>query len=139
MSMLLSSTAGAESLTNLVSAPPLPSLAPTGFSLIRLVGALAVVLGCFLGSVWLFRNWRSVTAKRLGSPELRIVEVKSLGSRQALWVVGYRRQRLLLGSSPAGMTLLTELPDAETDEAAPAPPVTVDFAVAFRQLLNPRK
>ena len=89
-----------------------------------------------VGGIWLTRNWRRLARGAVRSPELRIIECRSLGGRQALWIVGYRRQRLLVGSSPAGITLVSELPDASADEplATPAP----DFAEAFRQVLGRR-
>ncbi len=37
---------------------PIPSILPdVGFSFVRVLGALAIVLALFLGGVWLFRNW----------------------------------------------------------------------------------
>ncbi len=131
-----SASAAASVLTNSI-ASPVAGLPPVGFSLVRLVGALALVFAIFLGGIWLSRNWRRVVRSKGRSPELRIVEMKSMGGRQALWIVAHRRQRLLVGSSPAGLTLLTELPDAETNEPEPAP--AMDFAEALRMILPPKR
>ena len=62
------------------------------------------------------------TVKKGGAPRLNVLEVKSLGQRQAIYVVGYEQQRMLLASSPAGVTLFSHLPTAEDEETvAPTP------------------
>src|SRR5688572_32946271 len=54
------------SITSSLSAAPLlstnlppirPALPEASFSVIRVFGALMLVLGLFLGGVWLFKNW----------------------------------------------------------------------------------
>lgn len=114
-----------------VAPAELPSL---GFSVLRLIGALGFVLALFFGGIWLVRNWRRLAHRPSASSELRLLEVRSLGARQALWLVGYHRQRLLVASSPAGVTLVAALPEAEAE--APAPPVGSDFSAVFQQLLH---
>jgi hypothetical protein len=48
-------------------------------------------------------------------------------------VVGYEQQRLLLGSTPAGISFISHLPPCELQEAeAPAP---VSFTDVLRQVL----
>jgi flagellar biogenesis protein FliO len=100
----------AESTTNSVS------LAGQGgagavYSLFRVLGALAIVLALFLGGIYLLKNWQRFAIRRGGRVQkLRILEVKSLGPRQALYVVGYEGQRLLISSSPAGVSMLSALP-----------------------------
>ncbi len=105
--------------TNLASLPPAPSftLPDTGFSVLRVFGALTVVIGLFLAGVWVFRNWHRMSAQR-GPSQLRILESRSLGGRHALHVVGYQEQRLLLSSSPQGVSLVSHLPHAESAAAA---------------------
>ena len=51
-------------------------------------GALALVW-LFLGGVWLFRNWQRLVIQRGRAPKLNVLEIRSLGGRQALYVVGY--------------------------------------------------
>jgi flagellar biogenesis protein FliO len=94
---------------------PLPDM---GLSLLRVSGALAFVLAVFFGGVWLFRNWHRFTSARGRTPKLSVLEVRPLGNRHALYVVGYEEQRLLLSASPAGVTLLTQLPPGKEDAAA---------------------
>jgi flagellar biosynthetic protein FliO len=109
------------------------ALPDMGASMLRVMGALVLVLAIFLAGVWLFKNWRRLTLRRGAAPKLSVLEVRSLGQRQAIYVVGYEQQRLLLASSSAGVTLLSHLPSAD---AAPAEDVPkMSFAEAFQQVL----
>jgi len=112
-----STSAGPLLSTNL---PPIISPLPdAGFSVIRVFGALTLVVGLFLGGVWLFKNWQRLTIHRGRPAQLQIVEMKALGGKHALYVVGYQQQRLLLASSPAGVTLVSHLPAADVTEVEP--------------------
>ncbi|MBL9137192.1 MAG: flagellar biosynthetic protein FliO [Verrucomicrobiales bacterium] len=113
---------------------PIAPLPDVGGSVIRVVGALAFVLALLFGGLWLVRHWRRFLPGPVRTPELRVLECRALGGRQAVWLVGYRRQRLLLGSTQQGVSLLAQLPDAETDEVAMD--ATPDFAIAFQHLLQ---
>lgn len=94
--------------------PPLGATLPdASLSVIRVFGALALVLGLFLGGVWLFKNWQRVTTGRGRSSRLHIIETRALGGKHALYVVGYQQQRLLLASSPAGVSLVSHLPEED--------------------------
>jgi flagellar biogenesis protein FliO len=90
----------------------------------RMIGALLLVFALLFLGVWFLKNWPSVLRRGGPAPKLRVMEVKSLGARQALYVVGYERQRFMIASSPAGVKMLTALPDAAelSSEAAPAAP-----------------
>jgi len=123
------------------SAPPLtlPQLPDAGPSVLRVMGALALVLGLFLGGVWLYRNWQRLTIQRGRAPKLNVIETRPLGGKHALYVIGYEQERFLLASSPAGVNLLSHLPTAaeteeagETKTAVPAP----SFAQALTQVLK---
>ena len=99
------------------------------------MGSLVFVLALFLAGVWCFRNWQRLAPYKSTSPKLNILEVKSLGHRHALYLVGYEQQRILLASSPTGVTLITHLPEADAGEApSPVP----SFAQTLRQALTPR-
>lgn len=112
-----------------------PPLADVGASLGRVMLALALVLGIFLGGVWLFRNWQRLTLHRGQSPKLNVLEARSLGGRHALYVVGYDQERFLVAASPTGINLLSHLPQAEEGaiSTAPLPP---SFAHALVQKLK---
>ena len=131
---LTSDTVSAESFAS-TNFPTMPGTLPdTGASLFRVFGALALVIAIFLAGVWLFKNWQRFAGCRGGEPKLNILEVKSLGQRQALYLVSYEQQRMLLASSPAGVTLISHLPAAMEPEAA-VPQVRMSFAEAFQQVL----
>ncbi|MEO8426464.1 MAG: flagellar biosynthetic protein FliO [Verrucomicrobiota bacterium] len=112
---------------------PIPSILPdVGFSFVRVLGALAIVLALFLGGVWLFRNWQRLVGHRGRSPRLSVLETRPLGNRHGLYVVRYEQQRMLLASSPTSVTLISHLPDCEP----PAEPLTVSDNAPFAQTLQ---
>jgi flagellar biogenesis protein FliO len=116
--------------------PPLPAAGP---SIIRVLGALALVLGIFFGGVWLFRNWQRLTIQRGRAPKLNVLETRPLGGKHALYVIGYDQERFLLSASPTGVNLLTHLPPATGAEAAtdaPAPTAPPSFAQALTKVLK---
>jgi flagellar biogenesis protein FliO len=125
--------------TNSVAAPLVaPSLPDAGVSFIRVIGALTLVIGLFLGGVWFFKNWQRLAVQRGRAPKLNILETRSLGGRQAIYVVGYNQERFLISSSPTGVNLLSHLPTATEGEPeataknSPAP----SFAQALTQVLK---
>ena len=125
----------AESLAS-TTVSALPSALPdAGASVVRVFGALILVVGIFLAGVWLFKNWQRFTVQKGRGPKLNVLEVRSLGQRQSLYVVGYEQQRMLLAASPAGITWLSHLPVAEDAEAA-APVTKFNFAAGFQQVLT---
>ena len=113
------------------------NLPEVGLSAIRAFGALALVLAIFFGGVWLFRNGQRLAWRKAGPPRLSILESRPLGNRFALYVVGYEQQRLLIGSSPAGISLLSQLPPA-SDASMPvhAPSETAPFDKCLQQVLR---
>jgi flagellar biogenesis protein FliO len=133
-------------VTNLITNPvtnsfaPLiaPSLPDAGLSFVRVLGALALVIGLFLGGAWLFKNWRRLAVKRGCAPKLNIFETRSLGNRHAVFVVGYERERFLIASSPAGVNLLSHLPVATEEEKVviEANSPTPSFAQALAKVLQ---
>jgi flagellar biogenesis protein FliO len=130
--------AASEATNSVATHPPLPALPEVGLSVLRVAGALALVLALFLAGVWLFRNWRRFAARRGHAPRLAVLETRSLGNRQSLFVVGYERQRMLLSAAPAGVSLVAHLPDVECDEAVDPPVPMPSFTQALRQVVNRR-
>jgi flagellar biogenesis protein FliO len=124
----------AETTNAVITVPKLPD---ASVSLLRLLGGMALVFGLFFAGVWLFKNWQRLAVQRGRQPKLNILETRSLGARQAVLVVGYEKQRFLLATSPAGVNLLSHLPDAEATsdepEKAGAP---MPFAQALAQVLK---
>jgi flagellar biogenesis protein FliO len=129
--------AGAET-TPVITPLVAPSLPNAGVSLLRVMGALALVIGVFLGGVWLFKNWQRLALQRGRIPKLNILESRSLGGRHAIFVVGYEQERFLISSSPGGVNLLSHLPasaESETNIAAGNPSVPT-FTQALAQVLK---
>jgi flagellar biogenesis protein FliO len=132
--LLAATPACAETATNSLPAVS-GNLPDVGASLVRMIGALALVIGIFFGGVWLFRNWQRVAVRRGKAPLLNVIEVKPLGGRQALYVIGYEQQRMLLASSPSGIHLLSHLP-ASTEVSPPPADAKMSFGAALQQVLN---
>ena len=130
--LALEAAAGAPAASNGSALPAGPPDA--GASVLRVFGALFLVVAMFLAGVWLFKNWQRLTVQRGSGPKLNILEARSLGQRHCLYVIAYQQQRMLLAASPAGITLLSHLPVAE--ETAPEAVVTkVSFADTLQHLL----
>lgn len=113
-----------------------PTLPPVGPSILRVIGAFLFVIGIFLGGVWLFRNWKRLGLQNGRQPKLNIVETRSLGGRQALYVVGYEQSRFLVASTPAGVSLLSHLPEAVAEEISATEKTPPPFSLALAQLLK---
>jgi flagellar biogenesis protein FliO len=111
------------------------SLPGAGVSVLRMFGALIFVVALFLLGAWFFQNWRRVLAKTGKTSRLQIVEGRSLGNRQALYVVGYDRQRWLIGSTQTGISVIGVLPEAP-ENAAPSVPTAPPFMTVLHQMLN---
>ena len=112
-------------------------LPQVGLSAIRALGALALVLAVFFGGVWLFRNGQRLAWRKTGAPKLAILETRPLGNRFALYVVGYDQQRMLIGSSPAGISLLSQLPPAAESVPEPvAPAKAASFIQCLQQVMR---
>jgi len=126
-------TSAAEPANPAPLTPPLPDV---GLSLVRVFGALALVLAIFLGGVWLFRNWQRLVIQGGRAPRLNVLEVRSLGGRHVLYVVGYQQERFLIAASPAGVNLVSHLEasDEEITEPKSAPPAS--FARALARVLK---
>lgn len=116
--------------TNLTTeVTPLPDAAG---SVVRVLGALALVLALFFGGVWGLKNWQRLVRFKGPSAKLSVLESRALDNRHSLYVVGYQRQRMLIGISQTDITLLSHLPDEEAPEAeSPS-----DFATALNQAVT---
>jgi len=138
----LPSLAWAEATTNAFSGPlAAPSLPDTGPSLLRVIRELSNSLGLFLAGAWFVRNGRLSNLGRPRSARLNVLETRSLGARQSLLVVAYGTERFLIGSTPAGINLLSHLaPSAESEADPSAPPAAnPSFTQALSQVLRGAK
>jgi flagellar biogenesis protein FliO len=136
LSVAASFSASAAPLISTNLPPISPALPDASFSVIRVFGALVLVLGLFLAGVWLFRNWQRFALQRGRPSQLQILEMKALGGKHVLYVVGYQQQRLLLASSPAGVALVSHLPAADTTEVEPAKLSSENFVQVLQQAVQ---
>lgn len=133
LSLLAAGAADGSAPTGAGSTPaPLPDVT---FPLLRVAMALGIVLALFVGGAWLVRNWHGLSGARQPAVRLRLLEVRSLGNRQTLLVVGYEDLRFLVAASPAGINLLERLPSAPPGEGPPAGVPDSAFAEALRRIL----
>ena len=109
--------------------------------ILSVLGLLAVIL-LVLAGAWFFTRWAgqnfggSGLLIRSGS-RLRVLDRVMLGRDQALLVVKAGQRYLLLGSTPAGVTLLAELTQEEGESWNPpaaTPEERPDFLALMRRL-----
>jgi flagellar biosynthetic protein FliO len=110
------------------------SLPDTGLSVLRVMGALILVLGLFGLAVWFLRRTQKLGFRLGPTPQLRVLETRSLSYRHSLYVIAYDNQRFLVGASPGALSLLSELPPLDPATASPAP--TATFTDTLRQILR---
>lgn len=113
-----------------LNAPPGP-----GGSFLRMLGALIFVIALFLFGVWFFQNHTRFLSKSGKTARLQILEGRALGNRQAVYVVGYDRQRWLVGATPTTISLIGTLPEASED-SAPVTPAPPHFMSVLQQVFN---
>ena len=118
-------------ITNVLTAPSLPDAGP---SMLRVLGALAVVVGIFLGGVWLYRNGQRLRFRGGRTPRLNVLESRSLGGRHALYVIAYEQERFLVASTPTGINLLSHLTPASNPDLQ-GDPKSQNPAFSFGQTL----
>lgn len=135
LALTLVFTVGAEQTASPVGNSGMPSM---GVAVFRMVGSLALVIALFFACAWIFRNMHRFKAAGSHQRKLQVLEGKSIGPRQALYVVAYEQQRLLIGSTAQGLTLLTHLPEGETQPISTSPEriVPVSFGEALMQALG---
>lgn len=108
-------------------------------SALGLLGAFLLVLaGAYLFTRWMGRNWGAGLINGLsGGRQLTVLDRAGLGKDQALLVVRAGQRYLLLGSTPAGVTLLAELTQEEGERwEPPAQSSALEQKTDFRALLQ---
>jgi len=85
-----------------------------GNALLKMLAALALVLGLFALGIYLLKRFGVVPWSAQGG-ELRIERVVSLGSRSRLAIVRAGDQRFLLGITSNQISRIAELPEADED------------------------
>ncbi len=97
----------------------IPPPSPLGL-IVRTIGALLLIVGLVFGAAWLLRRFDLLPFNNTKdeSNGLKVVSTVRLGERRALSVVKFGEKMLLIGSSPEGLTLLSE---QEDEIAVPTP------------------
>lgn len=96
-----------------LQADPAPWPGDAGMGTVKAIVALLVVFGLLGGFLWALR--RGAFVAKGGPQRLAVEAAVSLGDRRSLVIVGVEGRRLLLGVSPAQVTLVAELaPTAKT-------------------------
>ena len=106
-----------------------------------MIGGLCVVISVLMAGAWAFKNRERLVGNRIRESKLRVLESRSLGARHSICVVAYDQQRILLSTSPSGVSMLTHLPDASQDEieAEAKSPALPTFSEAFMHALASRR
>lgn len=120
---------------------PLPAFAATAaapnvfssWAILRLIFALILVLLVFFALIWLFRRMQPGSMGSAGSP-MRVLASLPLGARERLLLVEVGKQQLLLGATPAGISLLHAL-----TEPLPLDSGSTAFSGWLRQAMERRK
>ena len=118
-----------------IAAVAAPSM---GAAVFRMIGSLALVIALFFGGAWVFRNMHRFKGASASHRKLQVLEGKNLGPRQAVYVVGYEQQRLLIGATAQGITLLTHLPDGapQPEQSGGERIIPVSFGEALLKALG---
>lgn len=102
---------------------------------LQLVLALSFVLAVFLVLIWLLKRFQPGLTGGSGSV-IKVVASLPLGARERLLLVDLQGQQLLLGVSPAGISLLQVL---EQPLTLPQRNLPTDFSGWLRQSMERRK
>jgi flagellar biosynthetic protein FliO len=87
-----------------------------GTAVLKMLAALALVLGLFAVGIYLLKRF-GVVPWTTQAADLRIERVLSLGYRSRIAVVRASGQRFLVGITPTQISRIAELPEAD-DEAS---------------------
>ena len=117
------------------AAPAQFSGGSTGFGMLRVCVALALVLASVYGVAWLMRRLRG--AAGASAPGIAIVSQVSLGARERAVLLRVGAQHLLVGVAAGSVRLLQEVDFAGPPEGTPLT-ATAPAAVppTFRELLR---
>ena len=85
-----------------------------GTAVLKMLAALALVLGLFAVGIYLLKRF-GVVPWTAQAADLRIERVLSLGYRSRIAVVRASGQRFLVGITPTQINRIAELPEADDD------------------------
>jgi len=103
-------------------------------SLLKLVGAMVVIMALIYGSVWLMKRF-SHGKLRNGGNLISIVERRHLSPKQAVYLLRVGDQHILVGASDSGINKISEVVLSEEPEA-PVAPHALEQTSRFSQVLR---
>ena len=77
---------------------------------LRLLGYLVVVGGLMVATVWVLKR---LVRPRLAGEKMEIIERMHLDPKTVLYLVRVGRRAMVVGASPAGLGLVTEIPSSD--------------------------
>ncbi len=108
---------------------------PASFiSLARALGALLVVLGLVGATAWVLKRYGLVRSSATSQLNFSILSSASLGEKRTLSVIRFGNQALLIGSTPASMTLLAQMALSELEPQPQATNSNTSAPIFARQL-----
>lgn len=108
-------------------------------SVLRMLGAFIFVIAIFLVFTWFFKNKNGIFGLQHRKGALKIIEVKHIGSRQALIVVGYGKERILVGATANNISFISKLPDEkESEDVDESTPQEQNFFALLKNSLKSR-
>ncbi len=120
---------------------PVSSTAPVGstfYSLLRIVSALAVVIGCIYGGIFLLKRLSGSRSGQGSSHRaLEVLETAYVAPKKTISLVRVADKSVLVGVTENSMSVLAELDPEQTATVIPAvvePRAQSDFAGVLRKV-----
>ena len=86
-------------------------------SLLKMISALAVVLGVMLAGLWAVRKFMNKTGSRVDSGQMiRVLSTRYLGPKSSILLLDVLGSVIVVGVSGSRMTLLTTITDEDALE-----------------------
>jgi flagellar biosynthetic protein FliO len=115
-----------------------------GFSVLRTVGGLGLVLTLIVGGYFAIRKFApQYFAKSVSGQNMRVIETLPMGDRRSISLIEVANSRFLVGNTPQQINLILTLPDSlslvsETEAVPPIPkpaPIT-ESGLQFRKMYD---
>jgi flagellar protein FliO/FliZ len=114
-------------------------------SFVKILFALAVVLGLMVGAVYLMRRFlNQPSSGHRGGSLIQVVSTRYLGPKSSILLVDVLGKGIVLGLSNGQMTLLTAIDDGQALEkmktfrqSEPSNPVLADFLKRYTDKIKP--
>jgi len=121
----LDSAGGADSVPAESQAAPTEFVGTAMPSMLRMVSALIVVIGCIYAGLWLLKRSMGRRFSSGSGRSLEVLETTAVAPKKTISLIRVGEKAVLVGVTDSGMTMLTELSPEQTTEilAAQTQPV----------------